>query len=383
MNICFFAHHSISGKDGASLSMINIAEALAVQRNKVYIVYPKHPENVSRHKGVTNIYFRNFSMRRSLKDHSIMSSIKFWVKEIYNSIAVFILKKKLQNLNLDVIHMNGIDNNVGASIALQLNIPYVWHIRQFLEEDLNCSIFHKNKTYKLMKRADYVIGISKAVCEKYEGILGRKVELIYNGVEPKDYILPRHAFEKKPYQILLPGRITKEKGQLDVVKAVKLLLDKGYDIKLKLVGYGIDSYYEMVKNYAAENNMEKYIEFIEYTDDLKHIRLQSDIGVVCSVKEAFGRVTVENFFSRIVCVGANSGGTAELIHDQYNGLLYENGNEYDLADKIEYLLDENNRNMVEDMINHAYEEAVNHYSTERVVNQIVRLYESLRYKMDK
>ena len=24
MNICFFAHHSISGKDGASLSMINI-----------------------------------------------------------------------------------------------------------------------------------------------------------------------------------------------------------------------------------------------------------------------------------------------------------------------------------------------------------------------
>ena len=38
MNICFFAHHSISGKDGASLSMINIAEALAIQENKVYMI---------------------------------------------------------------------------------------------------------------------------------------------------------------------------------------------------------------------------------------------------------------------------------------------------------------------------------------------------------
>ena len=52
MNICFFAHHSISGKDGASLSMINIAESLAEEGNKIYIVYPNHPQNVSKHIGI-------------------------------------------------------------------------------------------------------------------------------------------------------------------------------------------------------------------------------------------------------------------------------------------------------------------------------------------
>ncbi|WP_288174750.1 glycosyltransferase family 4 protein [Sporofaciens musculi] len=380
MNICFFAHHSISGKDGASLSMINIAEALAIQGNKVYIVYPNRPENVSGHQGITNIYLRNFTMRKSLKDHSGISSMKFRVKKIYNYIICFVLKKKLKNLKLDVIHINGIDNNVGALTALQLKIPYVWHIRQFLEEDLNCTIFHKRSTYRLMKKADFVIGISKAVCEKYERILGRKVELIYNGVEPNDYILPHHAFEKKPYCIILPGRITKEKGQLDAVKAVKILLDKGYELKLRLVGYGIDRYYEFLKDYVTKNGLSNYVEFMEYTDNLKYIREQSDIGVVCSVKEAFGRVTVENFFSRIICVGANSGGTAELIKNQYNGLLYENGNINDLADKIEYLLDENNRSIVNDMLQHAYDEAVNKFSTERVVNQILLLYASLKCK---
>lgn len=198
MKICFFSHHSISGKDGASLSMINIAEELAERGNEVYIIYSNRAENVSHHAHVTNIYFRNFSMRKSLNDTSIVSLIEYRFKEIYNNIVCFVLKKKLRKLNIDLVHINGIDNNIGATIAILLNIPFVWHIRQFLEEDLNCTLFNKEKTYKLMKKANCVIGISKAVCNKYEKILKRKVELIYNGVEPNVYTLPEHAFQNKP-----------------------------------------------------------------------------------------------------------------------------------------------------------------------------------------
>ena len=107
--------------------------------------------------------------------------------------------------------------------------------------------------------------------------------------------------------------ISKEKGQMEAVKALNVLACKGIKLKLLLVGYGIDDYYNDIKNYVKQHRLEEYVRFIQYTDDLRSLRESADIGLICSVKEAFGRVTVENFFSQILCIGANTGGTAELI----------------------------------------------------------------------
>ena len=65
--------------------------------------------------------------------------------------------------------------------------------------------------------------------------------------------------------------------------------------------------------------------------------LSSDIVLVCSKSEAFGRVTIEGMFSGRPVIGARSAATAELIKDGVNGLLYDPGNPGDLADKIKRL----------------------------------------------
>ncbi len=111
------------------------------------------------------------------------------------------------------------------------------------------------------------------------------------------YKLKEHAFSSKPYTMLLAGRISKEKGQMEAVKALNVLACKGIKLKLLLVGYGIDDYYNDIKNYVKQHRLEEYVRFIQYTDDLRSLRESADIGLICSVKEAFGRVTVENFFS--------------------------------------------------------------------------------------
>jgi glycosyltransferase involved in cell wall biosynthesis len=65
--------------------------------------------------------------------------------------------------------------------------------------------------------------------------------------------------------------------------------------------------------------------------------LSSDIVLVCSRSEAFGRVTIEGMFSGRPVIGARSAATAELIKDGVNGLLYDPGNPGDLAEKIKRL----------------------------------------------
>ena len=382
MNICFFAHHSISGKDGASLSMLSIAENLASEGNNIYIIYPNHPQNVSHHKGIKNLYLRNFSMRRSLDDSSIVSSCIYQIKDIYNNLLALYIAKKMKKYKIDIIHINGIDNCIGAQYALYNRIPYVWHIRQFLEEDLHCTPFNKRKMYRYMARASQIIGISKAVCEKYKRILKRDIQLIYNGVEPEKYILPTHAFGSEPYTMILPGRITKEKGQFDAVKALCILIKKGIEIELLLVGYGVDDYCLQIKRYVKENHIEKYVKFIDYTDDLRQLRKAADIGLVCSIKEAFGRVTIENFFGKLLCIGANAGGTAELIKDGYNGILYKSGDYKDLAEKIETIIHEDEKKNYTDMIERAYQEAMEKYTTNRLIKEIKQIYSLSLQKND-
>jgi glycosyltransferase involved in cell wall biosynthesis len=64
----------------------------------------------------------------------------------------------------------------------------------------------------------------------------------------------------------------------------------------------------------------------------------ADVVLICSRWEAFGRATVEAMLAgKPIIATANSGGTAELLHDGETGLLYEAGNHVELADRIQRL----------------------------------------------
>ena len=57
----------------------------------------------------------------------------------------------------------------------------------------------------------------------------------------------------------------------------------------------------------------------------------TDIAIVPSRNEAFGRCTVEAMLSGAVVVGSNTAGTAELISDRETGYLYQQGDPASLA----------------------------------------------------
>ena len=65
----------------------------------------------------------------------------------------------------------------------------------------------------------------------------------------------------------------------------------------------------------------------------------SDVLLVCSRAEAFGRVTIEAMQASLPIIGSRSGATPELVRDRFNGLLYEPSNTKDLANCIEYVME--------------------------------------------
>ena len=380
MKICFFAHYSITNSDGATLSMYNIIDEMLRRRIEVAVVLAntRNLENKIAEGKIKFIVAPLYGMRMDLNRKTPMTQMKFFVKSICNSIHKRKIEKVLKSENIDIIHINGLDSGIGAEIAQKLKIPYVWHIRQFMEADLGKKLFRERSIYRLVSRASSVIAISKDVQTKFEPLLGRKMDLVYNGVPVEKYKLedmPR--FETPITRILLAGRISIQKGQMDAIKAVELLIQRGIDnVLLTLVGQGeTKEYLEYVKSYVKKHGLEQRVCILEHLDDLRELRRQCDIGLTCSKKEAFGRVTVENMLAKMLVIGANTGGTMEIINDGYNGLLYEEGSPESLAERIEYVM--LHKDNVQQMIEQGFACAMEDYSINRVVMQILTLYKSI------
>ncbi|MCU9599709.1 glycosyltransferase family 4 protein [Pallidibacillus thermolactis] len=380
MKVCFFAHSSKTYKNGAALSLINIANEMADRGIEVIIILPnKNIQYPITNRRVKCITIPALSMRTRIDDFSITNKLKEKIKKIYNWFskqkAISILKKEKPN----IIHINGLDTSVGAEAAISLDIPYVWHIRQLLEEDFGMRLHDKSKIYKLLNRANSVIAISKTVKEKFEKILNIDLTIIYNGIPLENYMISeKNSFSANTVNILLAGRILEQKGQLDAVKAMNHLVKTGTkNIFLTIAGQVEDNgYANRIKEYIIEHRLNGYIEIIDHINDLRQLRKKCDIGLICSKKEAFGRVTIETMVSRMLVIGANTGGTLEIIKDNENGLLYHEGDYLSLANKIKYAIE--NKNEMKSIIDRGYKSALENYSISKVVDQIIDIYDSIQ-----
>lgn len=326
-----FCSTSSNLKSGASWSLLRMIIQLRNLGVEPYVILQTHGDIENEFKK-NNIPYKviyekwlgiwlkhnNYS-----KDNTIKEIMKTQIKKIINYFAYKSLEKLIIDEKFDLIHLNGLPTVNGAKIANKLHIQYIWHIREFLEEDLGYSFVNKKEAKSLLSNASEIIAISNAVKEKYENQLSlEKIKVIYNGVNTKKYFCKRDILENKDHiTVMIAGRVTEKKGQLDLLRAINNSNIKN-KIRCIVVGpHDTTGYYESLVRYSKVNNLR--VEFIDYTSHIEKYLQNSDVVCVCSKKEAFGRITIEAMLSGCLIIGANSGGTTELINEGITGYLYD------------------------------------------------------------
>lgn len=256
--------------------------------------------------------------------------------------AVISIMRLIRKEHIDIVHTNTLAVDVGAIAAYILHIPHVWHFREYLQEDFAYKVICPFLMKWLVKKSRCCIAISEGIKKKYKEKYGVSIVKLYNGIESSAYYSPLdlNISDNKRENMLIAGTILEGKGQWDAIRAVEELIGRGIYVHLCIVGNGSPEYVNRLKKYVRKRDLSKFIEFKPFTNNLQELRIQSDIILVCSRMEAFGRVTAEAMMSGKIVIGSNSGGTLELIgKSEERGYLYTYGNPIELADKVQYILE--------------------------------------------
>lgn len=259
----------------------------------------------------------------------------------------------IEKERVQLIHINSSVSYFGAIAALMAEIPYVYHIRELMEEQFEGEFINPQLKQELYVRADKIIAISDYVKQKYYEKYSVNTERIYNGIDIQKYKLELSADKKFKNQFLLASVISYNKGQLDAVHAVEILIQKGYsDVQLIIVGSRGGGFEWALSKYIKKRRLVKNVRILPFQSDLSELRRQASYALTCSQNEALGRVTIEAMLGGNVVIGADSGGTTEIIgREKDRGFLYELHNSEALADamiKAMQCSDKTKRKMLQD-----------------------------------
>ena len=365
-----------AGGYGAQISMYYLAYYLRQKGIDVIAVLPEHGEMEARfsENGIKCVVIKN-ALCWYKKSFFWKRILIQWIKAAINLVAQVRLSWLIRREKPDIVHINSIGISVGAYPTRKYGKILVWHIREFVEEDLNRKLYNDEKTYKRVNSSDAVIVTSEALSKKYQNYIERKkLHLIYNGVEPLDYGSRSHIIlQKNIVKIIMAGRICQEKGQRELLESLYHLEAYKDMLEIEFVGdgNGDNSEFYALEELVQRIGWEKQICFSGYCTDMLEKFKEADICVVASKMEAFGRVTVEAMMAGNLVIGADSGGTAELLKDG-RGLLYWPGDKKRLAGQIIYAI--KNREDVRHIAEKGREYAFSCLTAEKNAQNIIELY---------
>jgi len=373
MKVVLVSHYSASY--GANRSLVDLAARLVRRGVEVLVVLPgKGRIEVNlREAGIPYQLIYNRIWVKSCEMRKRVIRFPRPLADLVNFVAELRLFLIARRWGASLVHINSSCTPIGHRCSRWLGIPLVWHIREYLEEDYSLTFIDQKKSIREMLKADRVIAISKDLASKYQELLGARMGVIYNGVEfdrrERTPILSSNRME-----LVMVGVLSRLKMQHEAIRAVAIARNQmGLDLRLRIVGDGDPDYAKSLVDLVREFELEDCVEFTGFVPNTKELLAESDVALICSSREAFGRVTVEAMSCGLLVIASRSGGTGEILKDNVTGLLYEVGDVMQLAKCLEWA--SRNRMAARTISKKGREHSLAAFSMDRVADEVIGVYQ--------
>ncbi len=298
------------------------------------------------------------------KENGMQVVVGNWSLPVTNPWKFFSRKKAItkvvKEISPDIIHLHFVTNVLMCRLALRKDkTPRVFQVPGPLHLENKITSFVERKT---ATKSDYWAGACKWTCNEYvkKGIAPNRVFLAYYGVPQKSSeqevhrilhtefnipddkkIVAMVSYFYKPKKLL--GQKRGLKGHEDFIDAMKMVMEKHPNVIPVIIGNawdGAEQYEQEVKEYAKKQ-LGNRIVFTGYRNDVYRLYPEIDIVVHPSHSENLGGAA-ESLMLAVPTISSDVGGFPDIVIPGETGCLVKSKNPDDLAEKIEWAVDNNN-----------------------------------------
>lgn len=241
----------------------------------------------------------------------------------------------------DAVYVNTIVQSSPVLASWLARVPCVVHVhegRSFFGGGFERGL----RIWALRKLPRRFIAVSKATAKLLQehGFDGRRIRVVYNGVRPASLAIADQQDEfitraSGGVVVGTIGAVQPRKGVHHLVKAARLLRDRGVKAHFVVVGHHADENY--VRGLQAEVDaagLAATFRLVGRQPDIERWFHEFDIFVNAAVEEPFALVNLEAMARGLPIVAADVDGTREAVLDRETGLLVPAADPARLADAI-------------------------------------------------
>lgn len=269
-------------------------------------------------------------IHRALKRRKIFKLLK----ELLKAIKILSLKKAKTKKAIKSIKTDYLITTRNYEAALVNKLLKKSNIKKIHTTHTFPTKSFKRKLLKITKNYDKIITVSKEIEEVYKSEIGDKATCIYNFIDN----LSHEKNNLNTKNIIAVGRLSQEKGFLDLLAILSIVVKQDPTIKLTLVGDGPEK--ENIIAKIKELHLESNINLTGYLNakEVEVRLLESSIYVMTSFTEALPLVLIEAMNSSLPIIAFDSAsGARELLNDG-TGILIGNRDKEAFANTILNLL---------------------------------------------
>lgn len=193
---------------------------------------------------------------------------------------------------------------------------------------------------------------------------------IDSGKEIKDQL----KISEKTKLVITVSRLVKKNAVSDLIKAMKFLDSNAH---LLIVGDGeLKNQLVLLANQLGVISRIHFIGYLNHEELLSYLQA-SDIFCRPSLSEGLGNAFLEAMAVGVPVIGTKVGGIPDFLKDGETGWFCEVKNPKSIAEKILYVTDEKNKDMVNKVILEANKMVLQKYFWQSIANQMNHIFETL------
>lgn len=292
--------------------------------------------------------------------------------------AFYRLCRLISNFKPDVVHSHMVHANIlSRLVRLFVSVPRLVCTAHSTDEGGSVRML----AYRLTDRlADITTNVSVEAVQVFErkgAVPKNRMIAVANGIDTtrfvKDFSLRqsvRNEFNLgNTFTLVAVGRLELEKDYLNLLQALRLVLEQGKSLHLLIVGAG--SQEQKLKAFVSEFNLTAYITWLGIRKDVESVINAADLFVLSSAYEGFGLVIAEAMSCEKVVVATDCGGVREVVGTQE--LLVPIKDENLLAKKIITVMEQSEAERTA-LGRHLRQRIIDNYSFKRMFDSYLNLY---------